>query len=354
MTFPSSTRALGVVAGVAFSGVLLLGCPSDPRGPARPPVAVVGAVTIDEERVLALLAQRGVARIADPAARKVVTRRVLDDLVDEELVLQAAAMAGVTVTPEAVEREVRARGEGYAPGTFQRVLTAEQLTIDAFREGIRRRLTADAFLRSQFATLPAVTDDDVAARYAADAELMKRPAEVRVRQVLVRTTEEAHHLLEEIRGGRLTVEQAAQKFSTGLEADQGGDLGWFAKGEMPASFDVCFALEKGQVSDVVTSDYGSHIFQVIDARGPRVAELTDVRGKIVDELLRERQSAATATLVATLRKQTPVVLAEDGVDHVVSLLPPAPVTPAEVLEQDGRALDSHEDGADAVPPLHQE
>jgi len=304
--------------------------------------------------VLAVLAQRGVARVTDPAARKAVTRQIVDGLVDEELLLLAAARAGVSVTPEAVEREVRARSEGYAPGTFQRVLTAEQLTINAFREGIRRRLTADAFLRAQFATLPAVTDDEVAARYAADAEAMKRPAEVRVRQVLVRTTEEAHHLLEEIRGGRLTVEQAAQQYSAGLEADQGGDLGWFAKGEMPAAFDVCFALDKGQTSDVVASDYGFHIFQVIDARGPRTAELADVRGKLIDEILRERQSTATATLVATLRKQTPVVIAEEEIDHLVSLLPSAPVTPAEVVDQDGRALDSHEDGAEAVPPLHRE
>ncbi len=339
---------------VVLGSAALAGCPSDPRGPPRPPVAVVGDVQIDENRVLAVLAQRGVARIIDPAARKAVTRQIVEGLVDDELVLQAAAKAGVAVTPEAVEREVRARGEGYAPGTFQRVLTAEQLTISAFREGVRRRLTADAFLRAQFATLPAVTEDDVAARYAENVESMKRPAEVRVRQVLVRTTEEAHHLLDEIRANRLTVEQAAQKYSMGLEADRGGDLGWFARGEMPAAFDVCFALDKGQVSDVAISDYGFHIFQVIDARGPRTAELSDVRGKLVDELLRERQSAATATLLTTLRRQTPVVIAEEAVDHLVALLPPAPVTPAETVDQDGRALDSHEDGAASVAPLTRE
>jgi peptidyl-prolyl cis-trans isomerase C/foldase protein PrsA len=339
---------------LAVVDALLCGCPSDPRVPRRPPVAQVGGTKIDEDRVLAVLSQRGVARVTDPAARQSVTRRILDALVTEELLLQAAAEADVTVTPEAVEREIRARAEGYAPGTFQRVLTAEQLTIDAFREGVRRRSIADAFLRRHFASLPAVTDDDVAARYQAGLERWRRPAQVRVRQVLVRTQEEAKHLLEQIRAGRLSVEQAAQQYSTGLEADQGGDLGWFAKGGLPDAFDVCFALEKGAVSDVVGSDYGFHIFEILDVREAGTEELATVRERLVEEIVRERQTTATEALVDDLRRKTPVVVDDAAIDHVVALLPPAPVTPAATVEQGGRALDSHEDGSDAVPPLHRE
>jgi peptidyl-prolyl cis-trans isomerase C len=342
------------VLGVLLFVVGLSACPSDPRAPRRPPVAVVGATKIDEGRVLAVLAQRGVARVTDPAARAIVTRRIVDDLVDEELVLQAAAAAGISVAPEAVEREVRARAEGFAPGTFQRMLTVEQLTIDAFREGVRRRLVADSLLRSHFAALPAVTEDDVAARYQARREQLTRPAEVRVRQVLVRTQEEARHLLDQIRAGSLTVEQAAQRFSSGLEADQGGDLGWFARGELPDAFDVCFSLDKGAVSDVVPSDYGFHVFQVIDARDARTEDLATVRERLFDDIVRERQSAAADLLLADLRQRTPVVVDEQVLDHIVTLLPPAPVTPAEVFEQGGRALDSHDDGSDAVPPLRRE
>jgi len=345
---------VGAVLCAVLCAVLGAGCPADPRAPRLAPVAVVGPTKIDEGRVLAVLAQRGVARVGDPAARKIVTRRIVDDLVDEELLLLAAAAEDIGVTPEAVEREVRARAEGFPPGTFQRVLATEQLTIDAFREGVRRRLVADALLRRRFATLPTVIDDDVTARYQAELPRLQRPAEVRARQVLVRTQEEARHLLDEIRARRLTVEQAAQRFSTGLEAEQGGDLGWFARGEMPDAFDVCFALDKGAVSDVVASDYGFHILQVIDVREARTEELTAVRERLVEELVRERQSATADALVADLRRRTPVVVDDAVIDRLVALLPPAPVTPTEVIEQGGRALDSHGDGTDPVPPLRRE
>jgi peptidyl-prolyl cis-trans isomerase C/foldase protein PrsA len=315
----------------------------------------VGDTAIDERRVLSVLAQRGVARVGDPAARRLVTQRVLDEVVDEELLLQAAGKAGITATPEAVDREVRMRADGYPAGTFQRVLTAEQLTLDAFREGVRRRLTIDAFLRGHLATLPAVNDADVSARYEANLAQMKRPAEVRARQILVRTSEEARHILEQLQARRLTFEQAAQQYSTGLEADDGGDLGWFAQGEMPQAFDVCFALAPGQLSDVVASDYGFHLFQIVDKRAERTEQLPAVRERLVEELLRERQSAAVETLLAGLRKAIPVVVAPDGADHLVALLPPAPVTPSEVVEQgSGRALDSHDNASDPLPPLHPE
>jgi peptidyl-prolyl cis-trans isomerase C len=330
--------------------VATAGCPADPRSPPRPPVATVGGMRIEESRVLAVLAQRGVARVADPAARKLVTEEIVSSLIEEELLLQAAERAGIVVTPEAVEREMRRRAEGYPPGTFQRVLTQEQLTLAAFRDSIRRRLAADAFLRSHFATLAAPTEVDIAARYAATPERWQRPAEVRARQVFLRTREEAQHLLDEIRNGRLSVEQAARRFSAGLEADKGGDLGWFARGEMPDAFDVCFSLERGRVSDVVASDDGFHLFQVLDTRDAHVLDVTHAREHIVDDLLRERHSAATTALLASLKAATVVVIAADGIDRLVSLLPPAPVTPTAVLEQGGRALDSHEDGEPSLLP----
>ncbi len=342
---------------VGLGGVVGFGsaCPADPGQRKRDPIATVGDAVIDDRRVLATLAQRGVARVPDREGRQLVTRQILEQIVDEELILQGAKKAGVTVSSEAVDREVRKRADGYAPGSFQSVLTAEQLTLDAFREGIRRRLTQDAFLRERLALLPPITEVDIQARYDTTVAHEKRPPQVRARQVLLRTAEEAKHVLDEIRGRKLTTEQAAHKYSTGLEADLGGDLGWFAQGEMPRIFDICFILQPGQVSDVVASDYGFHIFQIIDKREERTEPLAAVRDQLNEELLRERQSEEVEKIIAGLRQETPVKVAKDGVDRLVALLPEAPVTPAEVVDQgNARSLDSHDDGVDPIPPLPKE
>lgn len=338
---------------VVVATLLNAACPADPSAHKHEPVAVVGDVVVDERAVLGILAQRGVARVADKAAREEVVKDILAQLVDEELLLQAAKKASITVAEESIDREVRNRAEGYGTGNFQSVLTAEQLTLDAFRDGIRRRLMQDAFLRVKLAALPPITETEIQSRYDTTFAQTKRPPQVRARQVLLRTAEEAKHVLGEIQTRKITTEAAAQKYSVGLEADVGGDLGWFAQGEMPKVFDVCFLLEPGQVStDVIASDYGFHIFQVIDKRPERTEPLAAVRDQISEDLLRERQSAEVENILAALKTEIPVQVKKDAVKRLVALLPAAPLTPSEVIDEgNARALDSHDDGIDPIPPL---
>ena len=333
----------------------LLGCPADPRDSAKSKVvARVGKdFEIREDELLAALAQHGTARIVDPGARTTVARAILDEIITEHLMLQAAEKAGITVGSDEVEREVRSRAEGYPSGTFQRLLVAEQLNLSEFKEKIRHRLVQDSFLRARLAQEPAITDEDLHTRFNATLKDKKVPEQVRARQILVRTSEEAAHILDLLQHRKITFETAAQRFSTAPDADQGGDLGWFTKGDMPDSFDVCFNLEKGAMSDIVASDYGFHIFQILDRREEHPETFEAARERVEEELVRERQDDAYQKLVAELRAKAPITVVDSGVVHVVSLLPPAPITPAEVPPEDtnARALDSLPNAIDPVPPV---
>lgn len=332
--------------------VVTAGCPADPRESAKSQVvAKVGDEIITEAELLASLAQHGTARI-EGAARSEVARAILDELITEHLMLQAAAKAGITVRDEDVEREVRSRAEGYPVGTFQRLLVAEQLTLKEFKEKVRRRLVQDAFLRARLAQEPAITEEEVKARFDATFKDQKVQEQVRARQILVKTAEEATHILEQVRGRKIGFEAAAAKYSTSPDADSGGDLGWFTRGDMPEVFDVCFNLEKGTISDVVISDYGFHIFQIVDRREEHKETFESARDKIEEEIVREHQDAAYQKLMTELRQQTKVVIHDSAVDRVVSLLPPPPVTPSEKPHDgEARSLDSLPSAIDPVPPL---
>jgi peptidyl-prolyl cis-trans isomerase C len=333
----------------------LSSCPADPRHRDNRPVATAGPVVVEQQDFLALLARRGVARISGHEERLVVARQLLDHFLDEELMLAAAAKAGISVDSEAVEREVQARTDGYPPGMFLRVLGSEQLTLDAFRDGVRRRMVQDAFLRARLSGLPPVTDADVEATWKERWAHKTRPAQVRARQVLLRTAEEATHVVELIRSRQLSVEQAAARFSQGLEAQDGGDLGWFAIGDLPKVFEVCFVLEPGVVSDPVASEYGHHIFQVIEKRAERVEPLAVVHDAIYAELVAERQAAAGEALLGSLRAEFPIQLSRSTLEAVVALLPPAPTTSTfETTPGLGRSLDSHSQGVDPIPPMPRE
>lgn len=344
------TRTLALAVTVAG----LLACPADPRDQEKTHVlARVGDVEIKDSTLITALAQRGTARITDGNQRMAVATTVLDAAVDEELLLLAAGKSGITVRDDEVDRELRARTDGYPPGTFQRLLNAEQLTIAGLRDKVKRRLLQDALLRARLAEAQPITEAELQARFEATLKDRKVPEQVHARQILLKTSEEAVHVLAELRARKLGFEAAAQQYSAAPDAEDGGDLGWFAKGDMPDAFDVCFNLENNTISDVVGSSYGFHIFQVLDRRDERPQTLEGARARLEEELTRERQTEQYAKLLVQLRAATPVIVNREVLERVVALLPTAPVEPSLVLPEDAtaRALDSHESAIDPVPEL---
>lgn len=86
--------------------------------------------------------------------------------------------------------------------------------------------------------------------------------EVRASHILVKTEEEAKKLYDEIKGGKSFAE-AAEEVSLCPSGQNGGDLGFFSKGMMVKPFeDACFAMEVGEISQPVQTQFGWHLIQL--------------------------------------------------------------------------------------------
>jgi parvulin-like peptidyl-prolyl isomerase len=323
MTAAGAPRA---TIAAAFA-ILVSACPADPRDEAaRAIVAHVGPVAIASDTLLAELAWAGVARQPAEAERNTLARAILERMIDHQLLLALAKKNGVVVEREDVEREVTRAAQAYPPGTFERVLHGEQMTLEAFARRTEERLLVERTLRRELHSDAEPAAADVDARYQSTVANAPRPAQVLARQVLVRTDEEAQHILAEIRAGKHTVESAARRFSVAPEAESGGLLGWFAQSELPEVFDLCFAMTPGQTSDVVASDYGFHIFELIDRREAGVEPIERARARVSAELRREREEAAQTALLRTLRATTPITVDAVALAQAVRALPPPPQT----------------------------
>jgi peptidyl-prolyl cis-trans isomerase C len=115
---------------------------------------------------------------------------------------------------------------------------------------------------------------------------------VRARQIVVASRDEGERLLGLLRQGEPFAE-VAQKNSLSPDAEQGGDLGFFSRGEMPPEFDaIVFTLPAGRLSDLVRSEYGYHLFLVEERREALRLPLTAVRDEIRDKLLAEKEEQA--------------------------------------------------------------
>jgi len=90
--------------------------------------------------------------------------------------------------------------------------------------------------------------------------------QVHAAHILVKTENEAKKLKEEILGGK-KFEDVAKKHSTCPSGKNGGDLGWFGKGQMVAPFETAaFNAKKGDLVGPVKTEFGWHLIQVKDQK----------------------------------------------------------------------------------------
>lgn len=165
---------------------------------------------------------------------------------------------------------------------------------EAVRARIRRAEEQElqqAWLTNEIATR--VTDAAVRARY--DQQIANRPAEeeVRARHILVPTESEARAALAEIRGGA-DFTAVAQRLSTGPGSREGGDLGFFRRGDMVPEFaEAAFTLQPGQVSEnPVRSPFGWHVIKVEERRRAAPPGFEEAATQIRQQLLEAEVQAA--------------------------------------------------------------
>ena len=278
------------------AALVLFASPARAQAPGSAPevvdriVAIAGdsVVLLSEvqERLLQMRAG-GAPMPEDPAGIMQLQDEIVDALINEQLLLQAAqGDSTIAVTDEELEAIVqedldeRIRNVG-GMGQFLSLLNEQGLNLISYREILkeqaRRQRLQSLYVGKRRADMGpvAVTENDVRGYIEAQRDqLPKRPASIIFRQVLVRAEPsdstraavrmEAERLLELVIQGEDFEDLARRHSQDPTSRPQGGDLGWFPRGRMVREFeDAAFGMfQEGQVSDVVETEYGAHIIKV--------------------------------------------------------------------------------------------
>jgi parvulin-like peptidyl-prolyl isomerase len=227
------------------------------------------------EQGLILEGEEGQAQLAQ------VRQTVLNGMIEQALIEQAAATVGISVSDEELEATVQesvASGQGQE--SFDQWLAENNLTLEEFREIQRSQLLASKMIDHVTALIPTTAE------------------QVHARHILTYDPAEAQALLDELRSGANFAALAQQSSDDVSTAANGGDLGWFPR-DVPLMPDVvtevAFSLQPGDHSDVIQSDQGYHIIMV-EAREenrPLSPEMVlYVRQKVFGEWLNEQREGA--------------------------------------------------------------
>jgi peptidyl-prolyl cis-trans isomerase C len=244
-------------------------------------------------------------------------KRVLDDLVDRALLLQQARARSIVVGQDQVERAfLRVRGE--YPGThFDDLLARERLSQAELKARLKDQLTVERLFHEEVFPRITVAPAEVDRWYAEHPAEFGEPERVRVLQVVVSNRDEAAALRDRLRRDPAKFAEVARASSIAPEGKNGGELGWIGRGTgFPEVFDVCFSLPLNQVSDVVPSPYGFHVFRVVERKAASRRTLDQARGEVSGRLLRDRRARAQEEYLAALRGRATIQVDQSALSAV--------------------------------------
>jgi peptidyl-prolyl cis-trans isomerase D len=242
----------------------------------------------------------------------------------------------MTVADKDLEQEYRRRNDkvklavvSFLADTFRTQVSASDAEVVSYfdshkndfkipeKRKIRYLLIDVDALRAKVVVPPA----DVERAYNNGIDQYTTPEQVRASHILLKTEgkddaavkAKAEALLKQARGGADFADLAKKNSEDDASAKNGGDLDYFGRGRMVPEFDTAvFAMEPGQISDLVKTQYGYHIIKLVDKKNATTRSLAEVRQQITDQLAYERAQAQAADLSQELEKQLKSAIGEVG------------------------------------------
>jgi peptidyl-prolyl cis-trans isomerase C len=245
-----------------------------------------------------------------PARRDEVYRAVLDQLVTYTALVQETRARGVKVSDGEAKQIADARIADLRQqipdeAAFKKALAERDMSLDRLRADIRRDLAINKMMEEALAGAPGVTDVEVRDFYD------KNPDEftgIRASHILIKpegfddaSKKKARAAIDDVlKQAKAGADfgELAKKHSSDGSAQQGGDLGFFTKGRMVPEFsNAAFALQPGQISDVVETQFGYHVIKVTERKDVPFEEATEkIRGFLSQQRRDEQQQAFVASI----------------------------------------------------------
>lgn len=296
--------------------------------PAKPVPAVLPAVVarVNGEDVKKADFERMIHTIEGRAGQPIpadhrdeVLRGALDQLVVYTLLAQESKTRGITVDDADVNQKMQElRSQFPTAEAFNKALSDRGMTEDSLRHDALVDLTVTKLMDAEVATTPGPSDADIKDFYDKNPDKFKQDEQVRASHILIHVDQHAdaatkakakaqiESILKQARGGA-DFAALARKYSQDGSAAQGGDLNYFSRGQMVPPFETAaFGLKVGQISDVVTTEFGYHIIKVTDHKPARTVPFEEAKPQIAQYLTGQKKQQHADAFIDSLKKKSKI------------------------------------------------
>jgi peptidyl-prolyl cis-trans isomerase C len=260
------------------------------------------------------MARRG--RPIPPGQGAGIQHDMLDELIGRQLLLQEGSKHIPLDIDKKVQEQVdQVKTQVGGEEQLQKTLADTGIAFDEYTKRVRDNIIIHDAVQSAIDKEVKIAPEDVKAFYDKNPDQFKQPETVRASHILIRVTPDATDEVKkqkrtQIDSVRTLVKNGekfadvAKKFSedTGSGAN-GGDLGFFGRGQMVPEFDTAaFSLKTNEISDVITTQFGYHILMVTDRKPAQTVPFDQVKDDLAQYLKQRKGAEITRDQVASLRK----------------------------------------------------
>lgn len=274
-----------------------------------------------EARLVPLRAEA--EQIADPDERKrrvaKLASQALDEMVNEELIVQAARHAKIEVEGSEVQAavdEIKQQNKLDDAG-LEQALAAQGYTLANYKADLRRQVLRFRAVNQILGPKVQVTDEDVKARYDQLQRRSEAVGAVRLSHILIKLPEHATEsqqsdakakairALERVKSGEAFAKVAADMSDDDGTKNTGGELGWIERGSLsnPDLEQTVFSMEKNDIRGPVSGSQGLEVFLVTDTKKSELKPFAEMKEQLQRDLRRRELDKQTQIWVDELRKK---------------------------------------------------
>ena len=308
-----------VIVGLLLTWIAMPALAEEPK-PSKDKVALVNGseisrVSFDREMNGVRHRFSSMGKAVSPSQMPEIEKRVLDNLINIELLYQQSLKMGIKVDEAEVSAQFETLKKRFpTEAEFKKAINKMQLTEAVMKSQIGRGIAVQRFLDKKTLGKVEVSEEEIKVYYDSNTNLFKQPEQVRASHILItvepnsdeKTKQKARKKLENIRKRLEKGEDfgaLAGEFSQCPSSAKGGDLNYFGRKQMAKPFeDAAFALDVGVVSGIVETRFGYHLIKVTDKKPASTYSYEDMKGRIRQNLMREKIRVEVNNYIQELKK----------------------------------------------------
>jgi len=248
-----------------------------------------------------------------------VKNRILENLIDTEVLYQQSQKEGVKVDDQAINEQIETiKKRFFDEAAYKKALEEMDVSEKEIRAQIRRGLAINQLLDTNVSQKITVTEEESKKYYNNKLNLFKQPEQVKASHILIKVAPDAeeskkNQARKKIETVQKKVRQGedfgllAKANSEGPTAQRDGDLGYFNRGRMAKPFeDAAFALNVGEVSGIVETQFGYHLIKVTDKKTARTIPYKETQLRLEQYLKKEKEKTEIQDYIENLKKSAKI------------------------------------------------